>query len=168
MSEKITICEYIDSYIEVFKQMLNECFNQDYKIPLTEQQLEGLTREIVQSVSNRITFLDLLLLDGEAKGFVSYQVDMPESDWCEKKTWGCIRELYISADVRGKGYGKTLAAYAESKLWKLSVPNIYLTTDDTAIFWVKAGYHDTGEICSKNNGSILTKQAEPNPTPKRR
>ena len=150
--------EYTDKQLGAFKEMLNICFNQDYKIPLTEQQLEELCDEILQSVKGSITFLDLIFVGDEAKGFVSYQIDTPNSDWCEKENWGCSRELYISDDVRGNGYGKALATHAENELCKLSVPNVYLITDDTIDFWIKLGYRDTGEICDKNNGNILTKQ----------
>ena len=153
----ITVCKYTNTHFRAFKGMLNVCFNKDYGIPLSNQQLEELCAKIIQSVGNGITFLYLILVDGEAKGFIHYQIDTTKSDWCEKENWGCIRELYISDDVRGKGYGKILVAQAENELWKLSTLGIYLTTDDTLDFWIKLGYNDTGGICNKNNGNILSK-----------
>ena len=77
--------------------------------------------------------------------------------WCEKEGYGCIREMFVSVDQRGKGYGRSLAIHAEKELQKLSVPYIYLTTDDNKDFWTKVGYRDTGEICIKNDGSIFIK-----------
>lgn len=151
------IYEYENSHYAAFKEMVGVCFNKDYKIPLTEQQLEELCQEILQLVDKRIVFLDLLFVENMAKGFVCYQVDTPQSDWCEKETWGCIRELYVADDVRKKGYGRGLAVHAENKLKALSVPNIYLTSDDSMDFWVNIGYRDTGKICEKNNGNILIK-----------
>ena len=157
ISDRCEILPYSASHEDSLKEMLRICFNQDYKIPLTEQQLEALCKEICRQAAEKIVFLDLLFLNGRAEGFINYQVDTPQSDWCEKETWGFIRELYISPALRKKGYGQKLAEHAESKLWALSVPNIYLTTDDAIEFWLKLGYHDTAEICPQNNGSILTK-----------
>ena len=137
--------------------MLAVCFPQDYKIPLTEAQLEELCNEIIHQVTAKIVFLDLLLLDKVAKGFISYQVDTPMSDWCEKENWGFIREIFIAPDIRKMGYGKILVEHAERKLTDLSVPNIYLTTDDSIDFWINVGYQKTGEVSEKNKGYILIK-----------
>ena len=154
---KLEIIQYIDAHYDLLKGMLDICFNQDYNIPLTEKQLEELCKEISIAAVEGIVFLDLLFIDGEATGFIIYQVDTPQSGWCEKENWGFIRETYISSNGRKKGYGKELVKYAENKLWCLNVPNIYLTTDDTIDFWVKMGYRNTGEVCDKNDGYILVK-----------
>jgi len=154
---KLEIIQYMDIHYDLLEEMLDICFNQDYNIPLTEKQLEELCKEISIVVVEGIVFLDLLFIDGEVTGFINYQVDTPESDWCEKENWGCIRETYISPNARKKGYGKELVKYTENKLWDLNVPNIYLTTDYTIDFWVKMGYRNTGEICDKNDGNILVK-----------
>ncbi|MCL1820034.1 MAG: GNAT family N-acetyltransferase [Oscillospiraceae bacterium] len=157
MNIEYAIQMYTSPHYNVFKDMLRPCFNKDYKIPLTEQQLNELCEEIVQLTEKQIAFLDLLFLDGVAKGFVLYQVDTPKSDWCEKETWGCIREFYIDSDIRGKGFGKILALHTEDKLRELSVPHIYLTADYAVGFWIKIGYSDSGEICKRNDGRILVK-----------
>jgi len=154
---EIGIRKYADYDYDSFKEMLGVCFSQDYNIPLTGSQREGLCKDIVQSVEADITFLDFLILGGKAIGFISYQIDSPKSDWCEKEGYGCIREMFISVDQRGKGYGRGLAIHAESELQKLSAPYIYLTTDGNKDFWTKIGYRDTGEICIKNDGSIFIK-----------
>ena len=154
---EIGIRKYSDSDYNSFKEMLGVCFPQDYNIQLTESQLERLCKDITQSVEAGITFLDFLILDGNAIGFISYQIDSLKSDWCEKEGYGCIREMFVSADQRGKGYGRSLAIHAENELQKLSVPYVYLTTDDNKDFWTKIGYRDTGEICIKNDGSIFIK-----------
>jgi RimJ/RimL family protein N-acetyltransferase/N-acetylglutamate synthase-like GNAT family acetyltransferase len=153
----INIRKYKESDYNVFKEMIGECFNNDYKIPLTEKQLDKLSGEMTQSVKSDIQYLDLLILNGTVKGFIIYQVDTLKSDWCEKEGCGCIRELFIATDVRGKGYGLKLVIHAEMKLNELCVPYIYLTTDDSKDFWIRAGYRDTGEICDKNGGSIVCK-----------
>jgi len=157
MENSCGICRYTAQNYAAFKELLGECFSQDYNIPLTKDQLEELCGEITRQAEENIVFLDLLTLDGAAKGFISYQIDSLKSDWCEKEGCGFIRELFVASNLRGKGYGKYLVAHAENELKKLSVPYIYLTTDDSEDFWAKAGYRDTGEICAKNNGGIFIK-----------
>lgn len=139
-----------------FKVMFGRCFRQDYKIPLTENQLGGLCDDIASQVTANVIFLDLLIIDDIAQGFVIYQIDSPDSDWCEKEGYGFIRELYVAAERRRAGHGKSLAAHAETQLRDKSVPGIYLTTDEAMDFWGKMGYRDTGEI-AKNNGRVFMK-----------
>ena len=157
MDKPCEIRKYGDSNYCIFKAMFKDYFLTDLKIKLTDAQFDEVCAEIVQSVEKQIGFLDLLFINSFARGFVNYQVDTPASNWCERENWGFIREIYIAADIRGQGYGKELAEYAENMLWKLKVPNIYLTTDDAKYFWFKMGYRDTGEICAKNDGFILIK-----------
>ncbi len=151
------IREYTESDYIAFKKMLGNCFSQDYKIALTETQLERLCKDIAQQTNANIMFLDLLFLNGSAKGFINYQVDTSKSDWCEKENWGFIREAFVADDVRGNGWGRKLVENAENRLSILAVPNIYLTTDDSKDFWTKVGYRDTHEICIKNDGCIFVK-----------
>lgn len=154
---KLSICKYTKADYDSFKDMFETCFKQDYKIELTESQIDEICTSITQQVADNIIYLDLLFLNEIAKGFVCYQIDSPKSDWCEKEGWGCIRELYISRDCRKKGYGRILVCYSENELRKNLAYEIYLTSDDTKEFWIKLGYSDTGEICKKNGSPILEK-----------
>lgn len=149
---------YVDSDFDAFMQMVGACFPDDYKIPLTDEQLVSLCKEMIQSAKDGISYLDLLFLDSAPTGFILYQVDSPKSDWCEREGCGCIREMYIHKDYRKQGYGRMFVAHVENQLNKLSVPLIYLTSDDVINFWLRVGYTDTGEICVKNNCNILIKQ----------
>ena len=150
---------YVDSNFGAFMQMVGVCFADEYKIPLTDKQLVGLCKEITQSAKDGISFIALLFVDNTSIGFIQYQVDSPKSDWCEKEGYGCIREMYIHKDNRKQGHGRTLATHAENELKKLSVPYIYLTSDDVIDFWLSVGYFDTGDVCKKNGGNILVKRA---------
>ena len=148
-----------DSEVDTFMQMVGVCFHDDYKIFLSNEQLVELCKEMTQSAKDGITCLDLLFVESVPIGFIQYQVDSPKSDWCEKEGYGCIRETYIQKNHRKQGYGRILATHAENEMKKLSVPYIYLTSDDVMDFWLSVGYIDTGEICEKNNGNILIKKA---------
>ncbi|MCL2407608.1 MAG: GNAT family N-acetyltransferase [Defluviitaleaceae bacterium] len=151
------IRKFNDSDFDVFTLMVGVCFVEDYKIALANIPLIGLCEDMVQKAKAGIIFIDILHLDNTPIGFIEYQVDSPESDWYEKEGCGCIREMYIQKEHRGRGYGKFLAVHAGDELRKLGVPYIYLTADDAIDFWLSAGYTDTGEICDKNGGKILIK-----------
>ena len=151
------IVKYTDSYYIDIKVMLGNCFSNEYKLDLTENQLATIYTDIIYQFNNKILFLDLLLKKSIAKGFVIYQIDSPSSDWCEKEGWGFIREIYIADDIRKKGFGQKMVLHAESVLKSLEIPNIYITADENRDFWIKMGYQDTGEVCQRNGGYIFTK-----------
>jgi len=153
----IEIRKFTDPDFDAFAQMVGVYFIEDLKETLYNNPPVGMCKKITQNVKDGIIYLDLLHLDGSPIGFIVYQVDSPESDWCEKEGYGFIREMYIRKDHRKQGYGKILVAHAENELKKLSVPHIYLTSSND-IFWLSIGYASTGEVCEKNNNNILIKQ----------
>ena len=136
--------------------MVGVYFIEDLKAHLNYNPPVEMCKAMIQSVKDGITYLDLLHLGDAPIGFIMYQVDSPQSNWCEKEGYGFIREMYIRKDYRKHGYGKILAIHAEDALKKLSVPHIYLTSSNDA-FWFSVGYADTGEVCEKNNNNILIK-----------
>ena len=155
---KIEIRDYSDSLDrDPFMEMLVTCFSQDYKLPLTREQLEGWRDVLVRLAAEQIVFLDILTIDGTPQGFILSQIDTPESDWCLKEGYGFIRELYVAAELRKAGHGKALVSHAESRLRQKGVPGIYLTTDEAMDFWTRMGYRDSGEICHENNSLIFLK-----------
>jgi len=156
--QNIEIKKFTDVDFDAFAQMVAVCWVEDYKETLYENPPIRMCNRMIQSVKDGFTYLDLLHLDGNPIGFVMYQVDHPESDWCEKEGFGFIREMYIRKDQRKHGYGKILANHAENELKKLLVPHIYLTSDDAIEFWLSVGYVDTGEISKFNGGKILIKE----------
>ncbi|MCL2593663.1 MAG: GNAT family N-acetyltransferase [Defluviitaleaceae bacterium] len=155
---EVKIRSYSDLDYAAFKEMLATCFHQDYNMQLTEEQLDRWQNALIRRAAVEIVFLDILLIDDVAKGFILYQVDSPESDWCVKEGYGTIRELYVAADLRHAGYGRALAAHAESQLNLKNIKGLYLTSEDEAmVFWTKMGYKDSGEICSENDSPIFVK-----------
>jgi len=154
------ICKYNKDNYEVFKNMVFDYFTKDLKIDLTDKQLEYVCKEIELHSEKNIGFLDLIFENENPIGFISYQIDSKESDWCEKEGFGCIREFYIIPSHRKKGFGEKLVKHAENNLAKLSISDIYLTADDegSIIFYNKMGYSENGEICLKNNCKIYIKK----------
>lgn len=150
---KITASDYKD-----FRGMFREYFIKDLGIDISEEQLESVCTEIMQQVEKQVMFLDLLTLDGNTKGFINYQVDTPQSDWCEKEGHGFIREVYIEAGIRKRGLGRELITHTEDQFLEQGVASIYLTTAyESKEFWIKCGYKDTGEISRKNHYPIYAK-----------
>ena len=137
--------------------MLRNCFSVEYRVQLTEKQLDNIYNDIVELYNSKALYLDILLDNNLLKGFIIYQVDSPYSDWNEKEGYGFIREVYVVDELRKKGYGKKMVFHAERILQELDVPKIYITADDSKEFWIKMGYQETGEICQRNGGYILEK-----------
>ncbi len=142
------------------REPFERCFRQYFQgmgIELTEEQYGQLFPAIYQVADPEISPL-LLLRDGDDLiGFCQYQTDSPESDWNLRPGWGFIREFYICPDRRGRGFGRTLAAAAVSRMGGLSSrPGIYLTAEPDAVgFWSRCGFYGTGVICEKNEQEIF-------------
>jgi len=155
---EVKIRSYSDSNYAALKEMLATCFHQDYKILLTEEQLDRWQNTLIRLASAEIVFLDLLMINDEAQGFALYQVDSPESDWCVKEGYGHVREVYVAAGLRHAGHGKALVVHAESQLRLRNIHGLYMTPEDDAIgFWMKMGYQDSGDVCAENKSPIFVK-----------
>lgn len=152
----VEIRKYNDADFDAFAHMVGTYFIEDLKERLNHNPPVEMCKAMIQSVTDAITYLDILCLDNVPIGFIMYQIDSPKSNWCEKEGWGFIREMYIRKEYRKLGLGKKLATHAENELKKLAVPSIYLTSSNDA-FWLSVGYVVTDEICEKNNNHILIK-----------
>ena len=163
MTAAYEIRKYTKTDYDVFKKMFTSYFIKDVDEHLTDEEFDSVCRDIETSAEKQIVCLDLLFIADIAKGFIEYQIDSPESDWCEKEGYGMMRELYIDHDIRKMGYGRKLVVHSEKHLINnLSVSDVYLTASKCAIpFWVQMGYHDSGEICLKNEQKIYIKQVKP-------
>ena len=133
---------YDDACRSHFIQMFTTYFIDDLKHDLPPAIIENRICDfILGQLEKGIVRLDLALLSGRPVGFVLYQIDTPQSDWCKRENWGFIRELYIEKAYRMTGYGKRLAAHAERRLCKMGAKEIYLMPDENARdFWRACGY----------------------------
>ncbi len=58
-----------------------------------------------------------ILFDGENFiGFIIYQLDDIDNEWCHREGWGDIREIFVLPQNRGQGLGKFLILTAEFRL----------------------------------------------------
>ena len=143
---------------QTFISMLTTYFVDDLGQAFKQETMNKICDIILEKVNTGVTFLNILEIDTQLCGFILYQVDVPESDWCKRPGWGFIRETYINRDSRGSGYGKLLALSAEDELIKHGVDKIYLDASSQALeFWAKCGFNDTAELGDVNKLRILVK-----------
>lgn len=96
--------------------------------------------------------------DGEACGFVIYQIDSIENEWCLKEGLGTVRELYVAPAYRGKGTGPALLSYAEGALKNDGAKKLYvLPADGTQGFFISRGYGETDEYCEETDCNFFYK-----------
>jgi len=157
MFENIEIRSFYNDDLGVFTDMFGDYFRNDFKFEISNNKLEKLCSEIAESAISGITSLDMLLLDGKTAGFICYQIDTPNSDWCEREGWGFIREVYVNKNLRGKGLGLRLVAHAEKVLYTKGAAHIYLTSDESGGFWNSCGFKETGRVSEINHDPIYEK-----------
>ncbi|MGN0806682.1 MAG: GNAT family N-acetyltransferase [Candidatus Coproplasma sp.] len=97
--------------------------------------------------------------DGETLcGFIIYQTDRPENEWCFRQGDGDIREIYVIPSRRKNGVGKSLLKFAEDKLALNGVKSIYvLPTEEVESFFMNCGYADCGDYCAELDNKVFEK-----------
>lgn len=154
----MTIIDYNATLRSQFEELLVTYFTVDLTSDIPEDIIRGKLMDLIsRQTAGNIIHIALAMEEKSAVGFSIYQIDTTDSDWCKRPGWGFIREFYITASSRSKGFGKALAAYTDAQLKKLGAEHLYLTSDDAVQFWQKCGYTLTEEICS-NDLPILVKE----------
>lgn len=152
----MNIIHYDQSIQHQFETMLVDYFG-ELESGIPEHIIRGRLLDLLLGLRQKdILHIAIATENGTPVGFSLYQIDTPESDWCKKEGWGCIREFYIAKAYRRKGFGTALAAFSERHLRKLGVKQLYLTADTAVPFWERCGYRNTYELCS-NDLEIMTK-----------
>ena len=94
----------------------------------------------------------------ELSGFVIYQTDAPDNEWCFKEGDGDIREIYVTPSHRQKGIGKMLLSFAERGLSDGGVKGVYvLPTEESEGFFTACGYGDNGDYCAELDNKVFEK-----------
>ena len=141
--------------------MFYSYFLYDFQIDVQYSKIQEICSDIVERAKKQIISLDLLKINNQSIGFIIYQIDSPESDWCQKEGFGFIREVYIKKELRGKGLGRLLVDRAEEYLKNKGVQEIYLTSDNRGVFWNQCGYTKIDEIGYRNQYPIYIKRMNP-------
>lgn len=91
-------------------------------------------------------------------GFVIYQIDTPENEWCFKQGDGDIREIYVIPSHRKNGIGKNLLTFAENELTQNGIKTAYvLPTEESESFFTCCGYCDNGDYCAELDNKVFEK-----------
>lgn len=97
--------------------------------------------------------------EGEACGFVIWQIDGIENEWCLKEGLGDVRELYVSPTARQRGAGSALLAFAEERLKDGGAKSAYtLPADGAQAFFISTGYVQSEEYCEETDCYFFYKQ----------
>ena len=88
--------------------------------------------------------IDMLSEGGKYIGFAVYQIDDIDNEWNVKEGWGDIREIFVEAPYRRRGYGKFLLFTAEMKLKESGADKAYCLPYENAVeFFTACGYVKT-------------------------
>lgn len=102
--------------------------------------------------------IDLIDEDGETAGFVIYQTDGIENEWCRKEGFGDVREIYVAPSLRRRGLGKFMLFTAEMKLKESGAAQAYaLPCEGAEEFFAACGYKDSGEYCEDTDCNYYLK-----------
>ena len=149
-------------------------YSKDMKLPLAnlmadymaelgsnipEDVIRGQLSDFIDTMCERGIIRICIAYDcGNPVAFSVFQIDTPESDWCNRPGWGFIREYYVIPHCRKKGIGKALADHTEQELKNMGADNLYLTSTGAISFWQKWGWKLTGET-TENGQAILVKSS---------
>lgn len=96
--------------------------------------------------------------EGGLCGFVIYQIDSIENEWCLREGLGTVRELYVTPAMRGRGIGSALLRYAEAQLKERGAQKFYiLPAEGTQTFFISRGYEEADEYCEDTDCNFFYK-----------
>jgi len=101
----------------------------------------------------------LLFNNDECLGFIQFRVEQTEH-WFITEKFGFIREFWIRAEYRNKGFGNTLLKKAEEYFIEQGILKTLLTTDTSAAFYVSNGYKVSQSYKALNNDSVYSKDLD--------
>ena len=125
-----------------------------------DEEIDHLLNEYVLA-DFEAELLDIALAfeGGEACGFVIWQVDGIENEWCLKEGMGDVRELYVIPAERQKGVGSALLSFAEGQLKAAKVKEVYtLPTEGSEAFFLAKDYLEADEFCEETGCNFFYKE----------
>ncbi len=140
------------SFSKLFKAYYTE-------LDCDEDTAHLLDEYILPDIKAGLVRAELLDDGGETCGFILYQTDGIDNEWCKKEGWGDIREIYIAPDRRRNGLGKFLLYTAEMKLKESGVLKAYaLPAEGSEKFFTACGYKDSGETDCELDCPVYVKE----------
>jgi GNAT superfamily N-acetyltransferase len=138
--------------LEPFKKL----FTAYYQEMDCDENIEHLISEyILPDWEAELISIALAAEQNAVVGFVIYQIDGIENDWCIHEGWGDVREIFVEKSNRRQHIGSALLAYAEQQLSGL--PLFALPSDESESFFLSHGYRDSLELESTTSCKIFLK-----------
>lgn len=146
-----------DVHVNAFKSL----FKNYYQELGCDEDIEHLLDEyIIADCIAGLVSIDLLDVDGKTAGFVIFQVDGKDNEWNFKEGMATIREIYLSPEFRGNGYGKFMLLSAELKLLEKGANSSYVLPDEYSVeFFEKCGYKQTEEYNEDLDCNVFVKES---------
>lgn len=146
---------------EKFNKAFEKLFCDYYTEIDCEDDPLPLSREAIEDCKAGLLSVAVAEEDGEALGFIIYQIDDIINDWCFFEGAGDIRELYIAPQFRRRGVATELVLFAESELKRQGAATVYtLPTEESEKFFEKVGYFDGGDYCPELDNKVYTKNID--------
>ncbi|MGN0813687.1 MAG: GNAT family N-acetyltransferase [Candidatus Coproplasma sp.] len=136
---------------DIKKDEFYALFTQYYTELGCDEEIEHLLDEyVLPDYLCGLLSIDLIDDGDSTVGFIIYQIDSIENEWCEKEGFGDVREIYVSPTHRRQGLGKFMLFSAELKLKEAGATNAYaLPSEGCEEFFTACGYKDSGEYCEE-------------------
>lgn len=138
-------------FIKLFKDYYEELGCEDDAQHLADEY-------VLPDMLAGLLHVDILDDGGEYAGFIIYQRDDIDNEWCFREGWGDVREIYVAPSFRRQGLGKFLLYTAEMKLKEAGAVRCYcLPCNSAADFFAACGYEKTDEYDDEFDGFVYEK-----------
>lgn len=138
----IKISALCDKTQQDFEKLFEAYYNE---LGCDENVPHLLNEYILPDLKAGLISIEIMQDGGEFTGFIIYQTDRIENEWCPREGWGDIREIYVIPQKRGQGLGKFLLYTAEMKLRESGTNECYCMPCETAeAFFAACGYEKSG------------------------
>lgn len=151
----VKISALTDAAEKEFRTLFAEYYNE---LDCGEDIPHLLDEYVLPDLKAGLIRIDILQDDGAYAGFVIYQLDRIENDWCPREGWGDIREVFVIPEKRKTGLGKFLLYTAEMKLKEDGAEKCYaLPCDAAEPFFSACGYQKSNLFDSETECFIYEK-----------
>ena len=138
---------------ELFHSLLTPYYREGEDAHTPQEQLDGFIGYLYDLLEKGI-ISGAVAWDKMPVGFVLWALDSIDLPFSNKPGFGTILEIGVLAGFRGKGYGRELSAFAESRMG--NVAKYICAYGPAEVFWEKCGYRESGEL-AENGLKIFVK-----------
>ena len=141
-------CEYSQ-----FHELLNAYYREGEDAQTPQPEIDGFIRYLHElCTSGKIC--GAVAYEETPVGFVLWMLDSADGPFSNKPGLGTVLEIGVTERLRGKGFGRSLVKFAESRM---EAERYYVCAYGPAeAFWQKCGYAFTGEF-AENGLKIMVK-----------